>query len=57
MVGLPLRTVHRQRRVGMRRHLGFEHCARWAEATTVTVSHATMCRALRRLDLSLTKRR
>ena len=34
-----------------------EHCARWAETTTVVVSPATMCRALRRLDLPLNKRR
>ena len=34
-----------------------EHGARWAETTTVVVSPATMCRALRRLDLSLNKRR
>jgi len=34
-----------------------EHCARWGETTTVVVSPATMCRALRRLDLSLKKRR
>ncbi len=33
-----------------------EHGARWAEATTVVVSQATMCRALRRLNLSRTKR-
>lgn len=32
-----------------------EHGARWAEATTVVVSQATMCRALRRLNLSLKK--
>lgn len=35
-----------------------EHCARWAETTgTPPVSQATMCRALRRLDLTLKKRR
>ncbi len=35
-----------------------EHGARWAETTdSVPVSEATMCRALRRLDLPLTKRR
>ncbi len=33
-----------------------EHCARWADTTTVAVSPATMCRALRRLDLPLKKR-
>ncbi len=34
-----------------------EHCARWAETTaSLPVSRATMCRALRRLDLSLKKR-
>ncbi len=33
-----------------------EHGARWAATTMVVVSPATMCRALRRLDLPLTKR-
>ncbi len=33
-----------------------EHCARWAETTTVVVSQATMSRSLRRLGLSLKKR-
>jgi transposase len=32
-----------------------EHCARWATAQTVTVSTATMSRALRRLNLPLKK--
>ncbi len=33
-----------------------DHCARGAEPTTVVVSQATMCRALRRLDRPLKKR-
>ena len=33
-----------------------EHCATWAESTGVTVSVATMCRALQRLGWSLKKR-
>jgi transposase len=33
-----------------------EHCASWAAGTGVSVSAATMCRALRRLGWSLKKR-
>ena len=34
-----------------------EHCAQWAAMGHVGVSRATMCRALRRIDLPLKKRR
>ncbi len=34
-----------------------EHCAAWAAATGMTVSEATMCRALHRLGWPLKKRR
>lgn len=34
-----------------------EHCAHWATAGHAPVSHATMCRALARLGLTLKKRR